>query len=147
MIKKKRTKNLIGRREQVDFPDLGLYNITAKMDTGAYTAVLHCHDIREEKGVLRFKLLDPTHPEYSETDHSAKDYFQKDIKNSFGENERRYIIKTRVKMGGRVIKSVISLTNRGSMRYPVLIGRKFLKNRFVVDVSQLGIAPLKITTE
>jgi hypothetical protein len=144
VIKKKRSKNLIGRREIVDFPDLGLFGITAKIDTGAYTAVLHCHDIREEKGILHFKLLDPTHPEYSETDHSSKVFSQKDIKNSFGENERRYIIKTRVRMGGRNINSVISLTNRGAMRYPVLIGRKFLKNRFVVDVAQLGIASLKI---
>ena len=130
-------KPTIGRREHVDFPELGLYGITAKVDTGAYTTALHCHDIREEKGVLYFKLLDPTHPDYTSKELSFKEYFQKEIKNSFGESEKRYIIKTIVKIGKKRIKSVISLTDRGTMRYPVLIGRKLIKNKFVVDVGLL----------
>ncbi len=130
-------KPTIGRREHVDFPELGLYGITAKIDTGAYTTALHCHDIREENGVLYFKLLDPTHPDYTAKELSFKEYFQKEIKNSFGESERRYIIKTIVRIGKKRIKSVISLSDRGTMRYPVLIGRKLLKHKFVVDVSLL----------
>lgn len=143
-MKKQRSKNLIGRREQVDFPDLGLFDITAKIDTGAYTTAVHCHDIHIKDNVLHFKLLDPGRPEYSEQDHMAKTFSQKEIRNSFGESEQRYLISTRVQMGKRIVKSVISLTNRGTMRYPVLIGRKFLKNRFVVDVSKLNLAPLEI---
>jgi hypothetical protein len=143
-VKHKKPKTLIGRREQVDFPDLGLYHITAKVDTGAYTTVLHCHDISVRDHVLYFKLLDPTHPEYEEQEHCAKDYFQKEIKSSFGEKELRYIITARIKIGKRLIKSVVSLTNRKQMRYPVLIGRKLLKNRFVVDVSKLQIGSLHI---
>ena len=146
-MKKKRSKNLIGRREQVDFPDLGLQNITAKIDTGAYTSALHCHDIRVINGILHFKLLDPFHPEFEDKDQHAAEYEQKDIRNSFGEIERRYLIKTRLKMGKRMIRLSISLTNRGTMRYPVLIGRRFLKNRYVVDVSQLDIAPANLTTD
>ncbi len=130
-------KPTIGRREHVDFPELGLYGITAKVDTGAYTTALHCHDIREENGVLYFKLLDPTHPDYTAKELSFKEYFQKEIKNSFGESETRYIIKTIVRIGKKRIKSVISLSDRGGMRYPVLIGRKLLKHKFVVDVSLL----------
>lgn len=137
-------KTTIGRREQVDFPELGLFGLTAKVDTGAYTTALHCHDIREEKGVLFFKLLDPTHPSYNGIEMSFSEYIQKEIKNSFGESEKRYIIKTIVRIGRKRIKSVISLTDRGTMRYPVLIGRKLLKNRFIVDVSLLNnIPPLK----
>ena len=136
-----REKITIGRREHVDFPELGLFGITAKVDTGAYTNALHCHDIREENGVLYFKLLDPTHTEYTSKELSFQDYFQKEIKNSFGEFEKRYIIKTIVRIGGKRIKSVISLTDRGTMRYPVLIGRKLLKNKFVVDVSLLNNVP------
>jgi hypothetical protein len=131
----------IGRRETIDFPELGLYGIIAKVDTGAYTTALHCHDIREEKGVLYFKLLDPTHPDYNEQEQLFSDYFQKEIKNSFGEVEKRYMIKTTVKIGSKRIKSEISLTDRGTMRYPVLIGRKLLKNRFIVDVSLLNNIP------
>jgi hypothetical protein len=131
-------KVTIGRREIVDFPDLGLYGITAKIDTGAYTTALHCHDIREENGILYFKLLDPTHPEYNNQEQKFATYSQKEIKNSFGEIEKRFIIKTSVKVGRRRIKSIVSLTDRANMRYPVLIGRKLLKNRFVVDVTLLN---------
>jgi len=138
---KPREKKLIGRREIIDFPELGLVGITAKIDTGAYTTALHCHDIelREIKGVstLCFKLLDPSHPEYNEREQQFTAFSEKDIKNSFGDLEKRFIIKTRIKIAGRIIKSIISLSDRGNMRYPVLIGRKLLKNRFIVDVSQV----------
>lgn len=139
MLKQKLT---IGRREVVSFPELGLYGITAKIDTGAYTTALHCHDIREQDGVLYFKLLDPTHPDYNEQEQMFSDYTQKEIKNSFGEVEKRYIIKTVIKIGRKRIKSVISLTDRANMRYPVLIGRKLLKNKFTVDVSLLNNIPV-----
>lgn len=136
-----REKQLIGRREVIAFPELGLYEITAKIDTGAYTTALHCHDIKEKDGVLYFKLLDPTHPDYNEQEQKFSTYTQKEIKNSFGEVEKRYIIKTIIKIGTKRIKSVISLTDRGNMRYPVLIGRKLLKNRYVVDVALLNNIP------
>ena len=132
------TKMTIGRREIIDFPDLDLFSIEAKIDTGALTSVLHCHDIREENGVLYFILLDPSHPEYNEKEQQSSGYYQKEIKNSFGEVENRYIIKTTIRIGHRRIKALISLTDRGTMRYPVLIGRRFLKNKFIVDVSQLN---------
>ncbi|HEY6161713.1 MAG TPA: RimK/LysX family protein [Bacteroidia bacterium] len=140
MASKKKEKITIGRREHVDFPELGIFGLTAKIDTGAYTAALHCHDIVVRDGKLCFKLLDPTHPEYQEKEHTFGNYYEKDIKNSFGEIEKRYVIKTLVRIGKRRIKSVISLTNRGTMRYPVLIGRRMLKGKFIVDVSQLMIA-------
>lgn len=136
-------KVVIGRREIVDFPELGLVGIIAKIDTGAYTTALHCHDIKEENGVLHFKLLDPSHPEYNVQDQKFTSYSKKGIKNSFGEVEMRYIIKTIVIIGRRKIKAVISLSDRGNMRYPVLIGRKLLKNRFIVDVSLLNNIPLE----
>ncbi len=137
-MEKEKQKLIIGRRETVDFPELGLFGIIAKIDTGAYTTALHCHDMREENGVLHFKLLDPAHPEYNEQDLKFAAYSQKEIKNSFGEIENRYVIKTLIKIGHKRIKSVISLSDRGKMRYPVLIGRKLLKNRFIVDVSELN---------
>jgi hypothetical protein len=137
---KLREKQIIGRREFVDIPRLKLFGINAKIDTGAYTTALHCHEIhlKEEEGkqVLYFKVLDPSHPHYSEQEQRFKKFSERDIKNSFGETERRFIIKTRIKIAGRTIKSIISLTNRGSMKYPLLIGRRLLKGKFTVDVSQ-----------
>jgi hypothetical protein len=134
---KQRHKQLIGRKEIVDFPELGIFGIAAKIDTGAYTSTLHCRDIKvkeNEKG-LCFKVLDPSHPIYSEKEQCVKGFSRKKIRNSFGEEEERYIIVTKIKIAGRVIKSIISLTDRGKMKYPVLIGRRILKNKFIVDVS------------
>lgn len=133
-------KATIGRREKVSFPDLGLNDIDAKVDTGAYTTALHCHDIetKEENGkaILFFKLFEPSHSAKNILLHRFETFTEKGIKNSFGDFERRYIIKTRIKIGRRVIKTSISLTDRGNMRFPVLIGRKLLRNKFIVDVHQ-----------
>jgi hypothetical protein len=137
-MEKEYIKVIIGRREKVDFAELGIFGITAKIDTGAYTSVLHCSDIKEENSKLYFKLLDSTHPEYNEQVHEFEAYFKKDFKNSFGESETRYVIKTIVKIGHKRIKALISLTDRGTMRYPVLLGRRFLKNKFIVDVSLIN---------
>jgi hypothetical protein len=138
------SKQIVGRREHVGFPELGLKCVTAKIDTGAYTTALYCHDIREEKGVLHFKLLGPSYENYDPTELTFSEYSQKEIKNSFGEIEKRYVIKTTVKIGRKRIKSLISLTNRENMRYPVLIGRKLLKGRYIVDVSLINNIPLVI---
>lgn len=134
-MKKLKPKQIIGRRELVDFPDLAIHGISAKIDTGAYSNTLHCHDIHVKEKKLCFKVLDPAHPVFSSKEHCFGDFSRKKIKNSFGESEERFMIKTKIKIAGRLIKSIISLTDRGKMRYPVLIGRKLLKNKFVVDVS------------
>ncbi len=134
-------KLLIGRREKVSFLDLQLLGIDAKVDTGAYSNALHCHEIevRQETGklILYFKLLDPSHPEYNEQLFRFEDFTEKQIKNSFGDLEKRYVIKTRLGIGPKIVKTSISLTDRGQMRYPVLIGRKLLKRRFIVDVNEM----------
>lgn len=134
-MKKIKPKQIIGKKETVDFPELGISGIDAKIDTGAYSNTLHCHDIQVREKMLYFKVLDPTHPVFSRKEHCFGEFSKKKIKNSFGVVEERYIIKTKIKIAGRVIKSIISLTDRGTMRYPVLIGRRLLKNKFVVDVS------------
>lgn len=125
---------LIGRREHVDFPLLNLFNIEAKIDTGAYTSAIHCKNIiqktKDHKSILCFQSLD-------NVEHCIEEYSKKKIKNSFGEIEERYIIKTLISIGGKKIKTTISLSDRESMRYPVLIGRRLLKGKFVVDVNQI----------
>lgn len=139
--KKRRLQKLIGRREFVDFPELSMKNIEAKIDTGAYTSAMHCHDISERlvngKKVLCFYLLDPTHEEYNQTEHCFSEYGRKVIKSSSGEPEERFIIKTLVKIGGKKIRTTISLTDRANMRYPMLIGRRLLKTKFIVDVARI----------
>jgi hypothetical protein len=137
-IKKKPPVQVIGRREIADFPDLGLFGLVAKIDTGANTTALHCHHVRVENGVLFFRLLDESHPEYDDREHRFEYFEEKLIRNSFGQSELRYVVRTTIVLGKRKIKSIISLSDRGQMRYPVLIGRRLLKNRFNVDVSLLN---------
>lgn len=136
--KKIRQPAIVGRRETVDFPDLGLNGLTAKIDTGANTTALHCHHVRVENGVLFFRLLDETHPEYQDREHRFEKFERKLIRSSFGEEEMRYIIRTRIRIGRKIVRSIVSLTDRKNMKYPVLIGRRMLKNRFLVDVSLLN---------
>lgn len=138
-IRKPREKQVLGRRETVSFPELGLEGLTAKIDTGAYTTALHCHHVRVENGTLIFRLLDETHPEYQDREHRFTEFQQKEIRNSFGESELRYIIRTRIRIGRRTIRCIVSLSDRGNMRYPVLIGRRLLKGRFIVDVAELNL--------
>lgn len=137
MVKAGRKKKIIGRREPVDFPDLGLYGLTAKIDTGAYTSALHCQKVRVEGDKLYFRLLDETHPEYNDREYCFTDFIRKSFKNSFGEQEDRYVVKTRIRLGSKTILCHISLSDRAGMRYPVLIGRRLIKGRFLVDVSEL----------
>lgn len=140
-MKKIKKLHLIGRREFVDFPELKIFGIEAKIDTGAYTTALHCHDIQikeiQGENILCFKLLDPTHPVYNEQEHRFGHYTKKTIKSSSGEIEERYVIRTVVHIADRKIRCALSLTDRGNMRYPVLIGRKMIKNKFVIDVGKI----------
>ncbi len=141
--KKEVLKQTIGRREVVNFPDLGLFGLVAKIDTGANTTALHCHHVRVENGILFFRLLDESHPEYDDREHRFEKFEEKLIKSSFGQSEMRYIVRTTIVLGNRKIKSIISLSDRANMRYPVLIGRRLLKNRFNVDVSLLNALEYK----
>jgi hypothetical protein len=144
----KNKMRLIGRREFVDFPELKLFSIEAKMDTGAYTSSIHCTDIeiktQNNTSVLCFKLLDDLHPEFSKRIHEFVEFDKKKIKNSFGEMEERYIIKTSIKLGKKIIRTTLSLSDRENMRYPVLIGRRLLKGKFLVDVNKIHTGGLRI---
>ena len=135
---------IIGRKDKADFPELGLYDIDAKVDTGAYTSSIHCHDIMEvdEVGVskVRFRLLDPSRPSYNNMELIHSIYAKREIKNSFGQVEERYIIKTKVLLFDRLFDIELSLTDRSRMVYPVLLGRKLLFNHFIVDVRQTDLS-------
>lgn len=145
MLKKKvKEKLLIGRRERIDLAELKLKNLDAKVDTGAYTSSLHCHNISvvTKNGIkhLKFNLLDPGHPEYEKRISKFSIFKQKKVKSSNGKSETRYIIKTIVRIYDMDIETEFSLSDRSEMKYPVLLGRKFIKKGFVVDVTKVNIA-------
>ena len=144
MAKKRKGKRIIGRRDKVDLPELELDDIDAKIDTGAYTSSLHVRGIKEIKrnGKLwvRFKLKHPHHPAYNNKKIKLPVHAHKRIKNSFGEIEVRYIIKTTMVVFGKVYTTEFSLADRSKMECPVLIGRKFLYRKFLVDVNQKDLS-------
>lgn len=140
MAKANRKLKVIGRLESIDFPEWDLYDINAKIDTGAYTSSLHCHHIKayEEGGkkFVKFNLLDPSHDTYNDKLFKLPIHRKKVVKSSNGSTEERFVVKTKVKIFDRLFTAELSLTDRSEMRYPVLIGRKLINGRFVVDVSQ-----------
>jgi hypothetical protein len=131
-------KNIVGRRELISIVDLELYDLDAKVDTGADSNALHCDDIfvDEEKNEVSFTLLDEVHEAYHGKRMTFPLYKIKKVKSSNGVVQSRPSIKVSVKFMGKKYKSVISLTNRADMKFPMLIGRIFLKDRFLVDVSK-----------
>lgn len=129
----KPAKPIIGRTDVVDFPDLGLTDVRAKVDTGAYTSSIHCYNVKVTKERLIFYL--PAHKGEKRKRFVAKTFELKSIKNSFGQTEMRYVIRTRVVIFGKAFQAEFSLADREKMRYPVLLGRKLLRNRFLVDVT------------
>lgn len=126
----------LGRTELVSFPEWELFDLEAKVDTGAYTSSLHCHHIEKKGDKVRFNLLDPTHETYNEKLFELPIHKQKTVKSSNGVSEQRFIVKTRVRILEDLLDIELSLTDRSEMKYPVLLGRKLLKGRFLVDPSK-----------
>ncbi|MBI1316862.1 hypothetical protein GC167_08415 [bacterium] len=134
-----RELKVIGSTDCLDFPDFGLENIDCKIDTGAGISALHCHSVRlvEKDGqqYVSFKLLDPKHPAYQKREFRSSDFKERKVKSSFGASEFRFSIRTRITVMGKTYKAEFTLTDRKRMKYPVLLGKRFLKNRFLVDVA------------
>lgn len=131
---------VLGRYDRVDLPGLGLKNIHAKVDTGAYRCSLHCRSAKVTDGVLEFVLLDEEHPEFTGMKFTADTFHERDIKNSFGEVERRYVITTTIKIFNEEITAEFSLSDRGSLKFPILLGRKILQARYLIDVKKKNLS-------
>jgi hypothetical protein len=132
--------HILGRYDRVDLPGLNLFNIHAKVDTGAYTCSLHCHKAEVVNGRLEFILLDEEHPEFTGMKFSFERFEKRDIKNSFGEVERRFVIETTIRIFDEDILAEFSLSNRGLLKFPILIGRKILRDRFLIDVKKKNLS-------
>ncbi|AXX85615.1 MULTISPECIES: ATP-dependent zinc protease family protein [Aliarcobacter] len=131
---------IIGRVEPISILDLELFDLDAKIDTGAYSNSLHCDDIFvDDSNFVHFRLLDKIHPSYHNKRVKMPLFKIKSVKSSNGVVQTRASIKVKVEFAGKIYQTVVSLTSRADMKYPMLIGRKFLQNRFLVDVSKKNI--------
>ena len=131
-------KKTIGRAVQIDFLDYGITNVIAKVDTGADLNSIWATNIIESKQGLSFTLFGDTSPYHNGLVIAVKpgEYKLKNIENSFGANEPRFVVKLRIKVGGRIVKSAFTLADRSKKTYPILLGRKLLNGKFIVDVSE-----------
>jgi len=122
--------------EHVSIPKLGLINILAKVDTGAYSGALHCSKIKEVirksdgKRILRFTPSDDQSM-VIEIGKFARSY----VRSSTGHRVKRYLFDTDIVIKGVAYKIRIGLSNRADMNYEILLGRRFLcDNNILVDV-------------
>ena len=134
-------KITIGRIDKADFPELSLEDIDIKIDSGAYTSSIHCSDIEEiiikNSHCIRFTLLDPEHPFYN---HTFQHYTSKIVKSSNGISEKRFMIQTEIVLFNTTFPIYLTLTERKDMKFPILLGRKFLNKKFVIDPAKTNLS-------
>ena len=134
-------KNLthIGINLLVSLPEESVSGVEAKIDTGADSSAIWASSIHEKDGELSFTLFDEDSPHYTGKVIKTEDFKITNVKNSFGDSERRYKVKLKVVIAGRKINSSFTLANRGKNSYSILIGKRTLHGKFLVDVSHKHI--------
>lgn len=136
----------LGWEEWLALPDLGLPAIKAKVDTGARSSALHARAIEpfgpDDKPQVRFLIQpDPDDPSLELT-CSAPVVDRRMVTSSNGEAELRYVIETPIDMGGRRWTAEITLTNRESMVYRMLLGRTAIGEATVVNPNRSFVQPV-----
>lgn len=133
----------IGWKEIVDLPELNIYGIPAKVDTGARTSVLHCSHIqlvkKGRKQFVRFRPLDESFDIQTDL-YTFPFHSERRIRNSFGQEENRYVIHTAIHLHNQLYEIELSLRDRSGMEFPVLLGRSFIRRKFLVDVSKANLS-------
>ena len=128
----------IGTKELVSLPDFGITDVLAKIDTGADSSAIWASNITERDGELSFTLFGPGSPNYTAEEIKTHKYSLVTVKNSFGQKEARFKVSLKIRIAERNIKVRITLANRANNRFPILIGRRTLKGKFLVDVSKVN---------
>jgi len=132
-----RAKTIIGWRECVGLPTLGVGAVKAKIDTGARTSALHAFNVRRfkrgEEDWVRFTLHPVRKRRHPQIRCEAKVSDVREVTSSNGTRERRIFIKTSVQLGPYKVPVELSLSNRDEMGYRMLLGRQALRRRFIVD--------------
>ena len=125
--------------EKVSFPEFhDDIEVVAKIDTGARTGALHCVFVRvtEQNGqeIIEYQPFNTDHPKIK-----TKDFYDKVVISSNGSKEKRYFINTKVLLRGEEYPITLSLADRSNLKFEVLIGVKFLKDKFIVDVAESNV--------
>lgn len=128
---------IIGWREWVQLPELGINHIKAKIDTGARTSALHTFDLEpyNDKGMrmVHFKV----HPVQGKLEPVVECHCplldERTVTDSGGHKEHRFVISTQAQLGDLSWEIEMTLTNRDTMRFRMLLGRTAMAGRFLVN--------------
>jgi glutathione synthase/RimK-type ligase-like ATP-grasp enzyme len=133
---------LLGRRTIATLPGLGVDKIIAKVDSGAYSSTLHAENIHAEacsdgEQELIFDIVPST--KLSTADGQTKtirtrDFTQQMVRSSNGQFESRFSIRHKITVKGKTFAATLTLSDRSQMGYPMLLGRRILRSRFLVNV-------------
>lgn len=134
------SKPVIGIVESIDIGSRA-FDVPAKIDTGADSSSIWASNIRVGRdGVLRFSLFGEGSPYYNGKIFKREDFSVSQVKSSNGQSEIRYRTRLGITLGGKKIRVHFTLADRSNNTYKVLIGRRTINGKFVVDVSRGGDA-------
>lgn len=142
--REKKPKPVIGWREWLSLPELGIERIKAKIDTGARSSSLHAYDVRRfrRKGVslVRFKVH-PLQRDFRTTvEAEAEVVDQRKVRSSSGQQSLRWVVRTEVRLGDQRWPIELTLSRRDEMGFRMLIGRQAIRGHYVVDPGRSFLA-------
>ena len=134
---KKKYKPLIGWREWIGLPELGVEAVKAKIDTGARTSAIHAFDVQiseaDGKTWADFSIHPLQNNDEVVVQARAEVMEFREIRSSSGETSVRPVILTKMRLYGKLRKLELTLANRDQMGFRMLLGRQALRKRFLVD--------------
>ncbi len=141
-------KTIIGALETIYLPSLSLA-ITARIDTGATTSSLHVDDYeiiqQEGKQWVRFSYHSLGQSSLGQNNHTVHEHCFpllriKKVISSNGKAEQRPVIETDIQLANQRWKIKLTLTNREQMKYPMLLGRQAMGNKFLINPAMTFLA-------
>lgn len=137
-------KPVIGATEYVDFGRRAV-GVPAKIDTGADSSAVWASKIRvDEDGVLKFALFGEGSPFYNGKIFKRTDFSVAKVRSTTGHEQIRYRTHFTVSIAGKKIKMLMNLSDRSNNLFPVLIGRRSISKKFLVDVSKEHVKMKKV---
>ena len=134
--------SIIGRAEIIAFPEMGISDVYARIDTGAKTSSIWASEISENDGLLSVVFFGSNCANYTGQTVQFNTFKIANVASSNGYAEERYKISLMLEIGGRHIIASFTLADRSTQVYPVLIGRNVLAGKFLVNV-KIGAPLLK----
>ncbi|MCA9036675.1 MAG: ATP-dependent zinc protease [Planctomycetaceae bacterium] len=149
MTDRKRRRRIIGWREWVALPDLGIRQIKAKVDTGARSSAIHASELErfevDGKPWIRFQVFPQQTHDDAGTTASAPILDERLVRSSSGRASLRIVIATTVVINRRSHRIEVTLANRRLMGFRMLLGREAIRGRYLVDSSQSFLTHLNLT--